>query len=69
MSNETYNHQLSCLDEVYTFFTTSAVAKNPKDFSGLKEYLNGRNVDSNILDASEAFVAAKEIATSLRFSQ
>ena len=69
MSNETCNHQLSCLGEVYTFFTTSEIAKNPKDFSNLEEHLNERNVDSNILDASEAFVAAKEIATSLRFSQ
>lgn len=61
MSNETYNHQLSCLGKVYTFFTTSAVAKNPKDFSNLEEHLSERNVDSNILDASEAFVAATEI--------
>ncbi|MFH1900847.1 MAG: hypothetical protein ABIK26_01190 [Candidatus Omnitrophota bacterium] len=61
MSDETYNHQLSCLGEVYTFFTTSAVAKNPKDFSNLEEHLSERNVDSNILDASEAFVAATEI--------
>ena len=61
MSNETYNHQLSCLGEVYTFFTTSTVAKNSKDFSNLEEHLSERNVDSNILDASEAFVAATEI--------
>ncbi|MFH1904068.1 MAG: hypothetical protein ABIK53_00880 [bacterium] len=61
MSDETYNHQLSCLSEVYTFFTTSAVAKNPKGFSNLEEHLSERNMDSNILDASEAFVAATEI--------
>jgi len=61
MSDETYNHQLSCLGEVYTFFTTSAVAKNPNDFSNLEEHLSERNMDLNILDASEAFVAAAEI--------